>query len=289
MKKWKESTNKVPFLMLGVSLCGFLIFYMVPFLVSLIYALVNDPVRMDFVGVRNFVDLFRNEYFMRGLKNTLFFMIVSIPIGMVLSLLIAILVNKKTKWNEWFSFIFLIPLVIPSAATAFFWQNFFAKQGVFNHFLSLFGIEGADWVQSQYGMFIMIGIFLWKNVGYNMALFISGLNSIPAEYYECASAEGAGKWWKFRKITWVYLTPTTFFVLIMSFVNSFKIFKEIYIMTGEYPPKQLYLLQHYMNHMFQSLNYPKLVSSVYILTIMIVLFVLCIFRIENHMSKSLSY
>lgn len=288
IKKFKESTNKIPIVMLGISLSGFLLFYIIPFFVSFVYALVDNPIRMNYIGAKNFTDLLHNEYFMRGLKNTMLFMLISIPTGMILSLGIAMLVNRKTKWNEWFSLIFLIPLVIPSATTAFFWKNIFAEQGVLNHFLSRFGIQGVDWLQSKYSLLIIIFIFLWKNVGYNMALYISGLNNIPVGYYECASVEGAGAWWKFRKITLVYLTPTTFFVLIMSFVNSFKVFKEIYIITGQYPTEQLYLLQHYMNNMFQSLNYPKLVSSVYILTAIIVLFVLCIFRVENRVSKSLN-
>ena len=122
-----------------------------------------------------------------------------------------------------------------------------------------------------------------------MALFISGLGSIPEEYYECADVEGAGRLWKFRNITYVYLTPITFLVLIMTFVNSFKVFKEIYIMTGEYPPDSLYVLQHYMNNMFLSLNYSKLVSATYILTIVIVLFVVCIFRAERKLSEDLHY
>lgn len=274
--------------MLGISLLGFLAFYVIPFLISFAYVLVNNPIQMRFVGMGNFVELFQNEYFTRGLKNTFVFIVISIPLGMILSLGIALLVNKKSKWNEWFSLIFLIPLVIPSATTAFFWQNIFSKDGVLNNFLSLYGIQSVDWIQSKYGLLIMIFIFLWKNIGYNMALFVSGLNQIPEQYYECASVEGAGIWWKFREITIVYLTPTTFLVLIMSFVNSFKVFKEIYIMTGQYPPEQLYLLQHYMNNMFQSLNYPKLVSAVYVLTVIVIFFVVCIFKLENRVSKNLS-
>ena len=132
-------------------------------------------------------------------------------------------------------------------------------------------------------------IFIWKNIGYNMALYISGLSSIPEQYYEYADVEGAGILWKFKNITWVYLTPTTFLVFIMSFVNSFKIFKEIYIITGEYPPDGLYVLQHYMNNMFLSLNYSKLASAVYILTIVIVFFVACLFRTERKLSEHLHY
>lgn len=279
--------NRIPVLMLGISLLGFLVFYLFPFLLSAFYALIDNPIRKEFVGLRNFQELFENPYFMNGLKNTALFIAVSIPLNMALSLGIAVFVNKRTKFNRFISLIFLIPLVIPSAATAFFWQNIFSQHGVLNKFLSLWGIQGEDWFQGQYGLAVMVLLFLWKNIGYNMALFISGLNNIPEQYYECASVEGAGPFWKFRKVTLTYLTPTTFLVLIMSFVNSFKVFKEIYIITGQYPPDSLYMLQHFMNNMFLSLDYSRLVSAVYVLTVVIVLLVVCIFRLQHKTSVKL--
>ncbi len=286
--KYKKEDRIVVF-MLGISIIGFIIFYLFPFFFSFTYALIDNPIRRQFVGVQNFVDLFHNPYFMKGLRNTSVFIIVSIPLNMLCSLGIAVFIKGLGKWNRWFSLVFLIPLVIPSATTAFFWKNIFSQYGVLNKLLAVFGIQGMDWIQSDYGWIVMILIFLWKNVGYNMALFISGLGNIPEEYYECAAVEGAGKAWQFKNITLTYLTPTTFLVLIMSFVNSFKVFKEVYIMTGEYPPDSLYLLQHYMNNMFLSLNYSKLVSAVYILTVIIVVFVAVIFKAENRISKNLRF
>lgn len=283
----RRNRNLIPILMLGASLLGFAVFYLFPFLLSAFYALIDNPIRKEFVGLRNFQELFQNPYFMTGLKNTVLFIAVSIPLNMLLSLGIAMFVNKRTKFNRFISLIFLIPLVIPSAATAFFWQNIFSQHGVLNKFLSLWGIQGEDYFQGQYGLAVMVLMFLWKNIGYNMALFISGLNNIPEQYYECASVEGAGSFWKFRKVTLTYLTPTTFLVLIMSFVNSFKVFKEIYIITGQYPPDSLYMLQHFMNNMFLSLDYSKLVSAVYILTVVVVLLVACIFRIQHKTSARL--
>lgn len=286
-KKIKMRQGMVPAVMLGISLLGFAVFYLFPFLFSASYALIDNPIRREFVGFENFQELFHNPYFMTGLKNTAFFMAVSIPLNMALSLGIALLVNRRTKFNRWISLVFLIPLVIPSAATAFFWQNIFSQHGILNKFLSLWGVQGGDYFQGKWGPGVMVLMFLWKNIGYNMALFISGLNNIPEHYYECASVEGAGPFWKFRKITLTYLTPTTFLVFIMSFVNSFKVFKEIYIITGQYPPDRLYMLQHFMNNMFLSLDYSRLVSAVYILTIVIVLLVACIFKAQHKTSARL--
>ncbi len=279
--------NRIPVLMLSVSVLGFSFFYIFPFVFSLIYGLVDNPINMKFVGIKNFIDLFNNQYFMRGLKNTALFMLISIPLNIVISLAIALIINKLVKLRNIFSLVYLAPLVIPSATTAFFWGNMFGYHGVINKFINKFGYVGIDWFQSDYAMIIMIIIFLWKNIGYNTALFISGINSIPDQYYECASTEGANALWRFKTVTIKYLTPTMFLVLIMTFVNSFKVFKEIYILTGEYPSDSLYVLQHYMNNMFLSLNYSKLVSAVYILTAVIVSFVAFVFHMENRVTKDL--
>lgn len=289
MLKRRNWNQAMPWFMLMISLAGFCLFYLVPFIVSFFYSIVDNPINGVFCGLQNYKALFENQYFLRGLKNTAMFMAISIPLNMALSLGVALIIHNMKRYPKFFSLIFLIPLAIPSATSAFFWESFFGLHGTLNKFLSMFGIAGMDWFDSKYSMIVMVIIFIWKNIGYNMALFLSGLSSIPEQYYEYADVEGAGTWWKFRHITWVYLTPTTFLVLIMTFVNSFKVFKEIYLITGEYPPEGLYVLQHYMNNMFLSLNYSKLASAVYILTIVIVLFVACLFRTERKLSENLHY
>ncbi len=271
--------------MLAISLVGFTLFYLAPFLLSFTYALIDNHIHASFVGLRNFKELFQNKFFLMGLKNTVCFMLICIPLNMLLSLLLALKLSKTLRGQKYIILIFLIPLVIPSATTAFFWDKLFAEYGTFNQLLQNISLEGIDWFQSKYGMVIMILIFLWKNIGYNMLLFFSGLRNIPEEYYECAMLEGACKWQQFRSITFVYLQPTFLLVFIMTFVNSFKIFKEIYIITGEYPHESLYILQHYMNNMFLILNYPKLVSSSYIVTAAIVVIVTVVFLLERRVSK----
>lgn len=283
IEKW------IPGCMLLISLSGFCFFYLIPFFVSFGYSIIDNPIRRQFCGLDNYKELFNNPYFLQGLKNTLCFMGVSIPLNMALSLLVAMVVKEMGKYSNLFSLFFLIPLAVPSATSAFFWENFFAVNGTLNKLLHCFGLGAVDWLNGEYGIFVMTIIFIWKNIGYNMALFISGLSNIPEEYYECAAVEGASRWWQFKHITLVYLMPTSFLVLIMTFVNSFKVFKEIYIMPGEYPPKSLYMLQHFMNNMFSSLNYSKLVSATYILTVVIVLVVVCPFKAEKKYSEHLHY
>lgn len=286
-RKKRRRRNAAPALMLAISLVGFAAFYLFPFLFSSSYALVDNPIRREFVGLKHFGELFQNPYFRKGLKNTALFMAVSIPLNMALSLGIAMLVNRRTEFNRWLSLVFLVPLVIPSAAAAFFWEQLFSAHGVLNKVLSLWGVQGGDFIQGRFGLAVIVLLFLWKNIGYNMALFLNGLSGIPSRYYECAEIEGAGAFWKFRKLTLVYLTPTAFLALLMSFVNSFKVFREIYILTGEYPPDRLYLLQHFINNRFQSLDYSRLVSADWLLTAGMVLLAACIFRFQTYFGERL--
>ena len=284
----KLHKNKMAYLMLSASLLGFLFFYIIPYFISMFYAFVDNPLSKSFVGLINYRDLFNNKYFLRGLKNTIIFMCISIPLNMIISLGLAMICNKIKVFSKYLNLVFLIPLAIPSATTAFFWKQVFSLNGFLNKFLGIFNFEAVDWLNSKYSMYIMVFIFLWKNIGYNMILFIAGLNNIPKSYYECAQLEGASRWQQFRIVTLTYLVPTFFLVFIMTFINSFKVFKEIYILTGDNPHENIYILQHFMNNMFMSLNYPKLVSSISILITVIVSLIIVMFIFEGRVSKNLS-
>ncbi len=280
--------NKIAYLMLFASLFGFMFFYIIPFLISMFYAFIDNPLSKNFVGLNNYRELFSNKYFLRGLKNTIVFMSISIPLNIIISLGLAIILNKIKYFSKYLNLIFLIPLAIPSATTAFFWKQVFSLNGVLNKFLYTLNFEPIDWLNSKYSMYVIVFIFLWKNIGYNMILFIAGLNNIPKSYYECADMEGASSFQKFRIVTLTYLLPTFMLSLIMTFINSFKVFKEIFILTGDNPHENIYVLQHYMNNMFMSLNYPKLVSSISILITVITIFITILYVFEGRVSKNLS-
>lgn len=280
--------NKTAYLMLFISLFGFMFFYIIPFLISIFYAFIDNPLSKNFVGLNNYRELFSNRYFLRGLKNTIVFMSISIPLNIIISLGLAMVLNKIKLFSRYLSLMFLIPLAIPSATTAFFWKQVFSLNGVLNKFLHTLNHEPIDWLNSRYSMYIIVFIFLWKNMGYNMILFIAGLNNIPKSYYECAEMEGASRFQQFRIVTLTYLLPTFMLSLIMTFINSFKVFKEIFILTGDNPHENIYVLQHYMNNMFMSLNYPKLVSSISILITVITIFITALYIFEGRISKNLS-
>ena len=263
------------------GLLGFCIFFIFPFFLSLVYALMDKPIGGSFVGLANFKALFQNRAYLRGLVNTIRFIGISTPLNLVLSLGIAMLINRIVKGREWFSLIFLIPLVIPSGSMVFFWKTLFSYDGALNGMLNSLGIAKVNWLDSFLALPVMIFIFLWKNCGYNMVLFLAGLGNIPQDLYEAAWMDNASAFQAFRHITIPCLLPTTILAIIMSIINSFKIFREIYLVTGNYPQEGIYTLQHFMNNMFASLNYPRLTSATAVLVLIIALFTQFLLRLER--------
>jgi multiple sugar transport system permease protein len=263
------------------GLLGFCVFFIFPFCLSFVYAFMDKPVNGSFIGFANFTSLFTNRAYLRGLVNTLRFIGISVPLNLIISLAIAMMVNKIIKGREWFSLIFLIPLVIPSGSIVLFWKALFSYQGALNGMLNGMGITKVNWLDSFLALPVMIFIFLWKNCGYNMVLFLAGLGNIPKDYYEAAWMDNASAFQAFRNITIPCLIPTSILALIMSVINSFKIFREIYLITGSYPNEGIYTLQHFMNNMFASLNYPRLTSATVILVFIIALFTQFLLRLER--------
>lgn len=274
-------------LFLAPSLIGFAVFFLIPFCIGFTYSLLDAPIDGTFVGLDNYAQLIGSEVFRRAALNTLLFTSISVPLNMLLSLLLAMLLNRSVYLRNWFRIGFLAPLVIPVASVVLVWQVVFDLNGSLNGWLAGMGYEPQDWMESGMAFWVVVIVYLWKNVGYNMVLFLAGLQNIPAEYYEAASIDGAGRFRQWRSITIVCLTPTSFFVFIMSIINSFKVFRETYMIAGEYPQERIYMLQHYMNNMFKSLDYQKLTSAAFLMAVVIVALVFVLFRVERRIAKSL--
>lgn len=263
------------------GLFGFVLFFIWPFFISVGYSFVDKPVGGSFVGFANFIGLFANKAYLKALSNTLFFISVSVPLNVVLSLAVAMLINRARRFREAFVLVFLVPLVIPSGSMVFFWKMLFAYNGYVNFALTALGAGKINWLDTSAVRFVILLIFIWKNLGYNMVLFMAGLNNIPREYYEAARVDGASRAQCFRAITLPNLLPTFVLTLIMSVINSFKVFKEVYLVTGNYPHDSIYMLQHFMNNMFGSLNYQKLATATSVLVLITALSTLLLLRLER--------
>ncbi len=287
-KKEKESfiqtlkqDGAFPYLCLLPSLIGVLIFFIVPFCVVIFYSLVDNPINKDFVFLQNYISIIKNTAFQKASLNTLTFSLISVPLAVILSMLLAMLLDCKIPFVSQFRTSFLCPMMVPVASVVLIWQVIFHYNGVLNDFLSNFGIEKIDWLKSTKGQIVIVVLFLWKNLGYNMILFLSALNAVPKDILEVATLEGAGAFYKFFRIKLRYLSPTILFVTVLSLINSFKVFREVYLLTGDYPYDSLYMLQHFMNNTFRNIDYQKLSSAAILMAIVMVAIIGALFIAEN--------
>ena len=270
----------------GPSFLGMLIFFVAPFCVVIYYSFIAGALDHSFVGLKNYINVWNNGAFQIAVKNTAVFSGLSVPLAVVLALVLALMLECRIPFKSQFRTFFLSPMMVPVASIILVWQVLFHSNGVINEFLSVFGVKAIDWLKSDYCMVVVITLFLWKNLGYNMILFMAALNNIPKELLEVAEVEGASKAYQFFHIKLRYLSPTVLFVTILSIINSFKVFREIYLLSGDYPYEGLYMLQHFMNNMYnKNLDYQRLSASAIMLAIVIIALIALLFAIENYFGK----
>ena len=271
------------------SFAGVLVFFFLPLLMLLKTSFQKSPTNTDFVGFRNYERVLTNEAFISASENTLTFALISVPLAVILALLIALLLNSGLPGKSLFRSFLLNPMMVPVASVVLIWQVFFSYNGVVNGFTAqLFeGAEKIDWLKSDLAPIVIILLFLWKNLGYNMILFMSGLSSIPRDQIEVARLESATEGQIFWKIKIRYLSSTIMFVIIMSLINSFKVFREVYLLTGDYPYNSLYMMQHFMNNTFQSLDYQKLSAAAIIMAVFMMVVIGILLLAEDRFGKDL--
>lgn len=267
------------------SLAGVMIFFLVPFCIVIYYSLIDNPVMKNFVMLDNYTKLFSNSAFIKAVKNSAIFSLIAVPLAVVLSLWLATLLERKIPGKSIIRTFFLSPLMVPTASVVLVWQVLFHSHGTINQIVERFGGQSVDWLKSPYGQVVIICMFLWKNLGYNMILFMSALSGIPRDIIEVADLEGAGGLYKFVNIKLRYISPTVIFVFILSMINSFKIFREVYLLTGNYPNDKLYMLQHFMNNTFNSLDYQKLSAAAVLFSVVMIIVMALLLIAENIFGK----
>ena len=270
---------------LSPSLIGVGVFFIVPFGVVVYYSMIDGVGSRSFVFLENFIKLFNNSAFIMAAKNTLQFSAIAVPLAVILAIVLALMLECRIPMKSQFRTFFLSPMMVPVASVVLIWQVLFNYNGTINEFLALFDIAKIDWLQSDHCQAVVIILFLWKNLGYNMILFMAGLANIPKELLEVADVEGASEWYKFFAIKLRYLSPTVLFVTILSLINSFKVFREVYLLTGDYPYEKLYMLQHFMNNTFKSLDYQKLSAAAVVMALVMVVLIALLFYAEDKFGK----
>lgn len=284
-KKQLRRERMISLAFFSPSLIGLLVFFVLPFFVVVYYAFVNNPVQHEFVGFSNFKYLFQNYSFQLAAKNTAIFSVISVPAAVIGALLLACLLNQKIPLRSQIRTFLLSPMMVPVASIVLIWQVIFSNNGALNEFLANFGVDKIDWMKSEYNRYVVIALFLWKNLGYNMILFLTALSNVPQDIQEMAMLEGAGSLRIFFQIKLRYIFPTILFVTILSLINSMKIFREVYLLTGKYPYDGLYLLQHFMNNTFESMDYQKLSAAALVMAFVMVLVIGLLFLVDGKMGK----
>jgi multiple sugar transport system permease protein len=288
---WRLSNGRVRDVMHSVafltpSVTGVAVFFILPFLVVVFYSVIRSPLNPEFVFLDNFINVLNNASFRTAAKNTAMFSAMAVPLAVVLSLTLALMLECRIPCKSLFRTFFLSPMMVPVASVVLIWQVVFHYRGTLNAVLGAFGVDPIDWINGPYCLLVIVVLFLWKNLGYNMILFMAALNNIPKELLEVADVEGASPAHKFFNIKLRYLSPTVLFVAILSIINSFKVFREIYLLTGDYPYDGLYMMQHFMNNTFnKNLDYQKMSSAAVLMALVMVALIALLFKVEDIFGK----
>ncbi|MFA6636445.1 MAG: sugar ABC transporter permease [Candidatus Omnitrophota bacterium] len=234
----KLNEQKVSYLFIALPFTLFFIFQIIPVVISFVwsfteYNVVHPP---RFIGLANYRRLlFDDPLFWKALRNTVIYVIGVVPLGVTLSLLLAVAIDQKIHFKNFFKSIFFLPTVTAIVAVSVIWKWLYAgeKYGLFNFFLLKMGFQPVDWLTSPTWTLPSIMIMsIWAGLGYSMILFLAGLQTIPQVMYEAAEIDGAGYWDRLWHIILPLLRPTIVFVTMMSFIVSFQVFEQVYIMTG---------------------------------------------------------
>lgn len=272
-------------LFIAPSFLGAAVFFILPFFVVGYYSVIDNPISREFVGLENYSRLLQNSIFRMAAKNTAVFSAIAVPLAVVIPLIFALFLMRKLPMGSWFKTVLISPLMVPTASVVLIWEVLFHYEGTINNFLVAFDMERIDFFKSDWSLLVIVCLFLWKNIGYNMILFMAALANIPKDITEACMLDGAGPVRVFWRIKLPYIFSSILFVTILSLINSFKIFREVYLMTGNYPYERLYTLQHFMNNTFQSLDYQKLSAAAILLCIVMIVIIGTLFLIDDKVGR----
>lgn len=259
------------------SLIGVAVFVLVPF---------ADVIRRSFsetmsgapVGLRNYQTVFANKAFLQASYNTMRFVAICMPLLLVLSLLVALILHGQPEHSGIFKTTFLLPMAVPVASVVLLWQALFHQNGLLSAFMDSVGLRPQDWMKTGWAFWVLVFSYIWKNLGYDMILWLAGLSGISPSLYEAAQVDGAGRFVCFRAITLPNLLPTLYTITVLSFLNSFKVFREAYLVAGDYPHSSMYMLQHLFNNWFADLDMDKLCAAAVVVGLVIFLLILLLRR-----------
>lgn len=258
------------YLFLLPSLAGTAVFVLLPY-VDVVRRSFFEAAGGRFVAMQNYVTVVGNSAFRLASFNTLRFLVICVPLLVLVSLFCSMQIAGLKEEGTVFKTSLLVPLAIPVASIVLLWKLFFHPQGMVNQITALFGMAGVDWINGDTAFGVLVFTYVWKNLGYDVVLWVAGLAAISDELYEAARVDGAGIVARFLYVTLPGLSKTAFLVVSLSVFNSFKVFREAYLIAGEYPHESIYMLQHLFNHWFVTLDIQKMSAASVLLLLVVAL------------------
>lgn len=287
--KYTLRQNLIAYSFILPNFIGFVCLTLIPILFSFVLSLcqwdAGNHSKLEFVGLANFAKMATDQTFGIAMKNTLVYALGVVPVTLILSLLMAMLLNSKIRARTLFRSVVFFPYVASLVAVGVVWNALFhPSNGPVNNFLAALGVENLPrWTASTtWAMPTLILLTIWKNVGYYSVVYLAALQGVPPELYEASLIDGAGPWQRFKNITWAMVTPTTFFVVVMLTIFSFKVFDIMYITTQGGPGRSTQVLvYHIYNTAFVSQNYGYASALATVLFVIVLGITIIQFRTEK--------
>lgn len=267
--KWKKNIKagrrgNAAWMFLAPSLLGVSIFVLLPFL-DAVRRSFTDSRGKQFLGFSVYREITENSAFRLAVANTLRFMAVALPLLMLISFVLSLLVYHYNRNSSFFKTALVLPMAVPAASIVLLWRMVFCDEGIVNQIFQL----QTDWIYGNQSFAVLVFAYLWKNTGYQMLLWLAALAGIPDSLYEAAKVDGAGALKQLWYITIPQVRGAAGMILFLAIVNSFKVFREAYVVAGSYPNDNIYMMQHLFNHWFLNLDVQKMSGGAVLMTIAI--------------------
>ncbi|MSS89434.1 MULTISPECIES: carbohydrate ABC transporter permease [Eisenbergiella] len=276
MRKQRRNKNIACLYFLLPSFLGVIVFVLAPF-ADVCRRSLTTAVTGEFRGIDNYKQVFENKAFWLAAGNTAKLVLVCLPLLIGLGLIIACFLSRFTRIH-FLKSAFLFPMAVPAATVVLVWKLIFDRQGFLNLFLTRLGeaaysagvlqsapVFDIDYMGTGAAFWVLVFSYIWKNLGYTVVLWLTGILSISTQIREAARVDGAGEFTCFVKIIMPNLKPVLYTITVLSFLNTFKAFREAYLVAGSYPDESMYLLQHLFNNWFTNLDFDKMAAAAVIL------------------------
>lgn len=276
MRKQRRNKNIACLYFLLPSFLGVIVFVLAPF-ADVCRRSLTTAVTGEFRGIDNYKQVFENKAFWLAAGNTAKFVLVCLPLLIGLGLIIACFLSRFTRVH-FLKSAFLFPMAVPAATVVLVWKLVFDRQGFLNLFLTRLGeaaysagvlqsapVFDIDYMGTGAAFWVLVFSYIWKNLGYTVVLWLTGILSISTQIREAARVDGAGEFTCFVRIIMPNLKPVLYTITVLSFLNTFKAFREAYLVAGSYPDESMYLLQHLFNNWFTNLDFDKMAAAAVIL------------------------